>query len=158
MITKILRKLDDWMLKENAARNEAGTLGLGRAKLQILDQMALIEAKVELELIATMDLDAFIKAEYAVTQQLEKLLAEHGLRLDQDSKLIWMPEETKYEHFFAGKMLDAELALPEYVILSKALKAPKKNMALMTEYLASGASANFQKLAEKYNLDLEQFL
>lgn len=42
--------------------------------------------------------------------------------------------------------------------LSKALKAPKKNGALIAEYLAKGASDKFQALAKKYNLDLEQFL
>lgn len=44
------------------------------------------------------------------------------------------------------------------VLLSKALKAPAKNRSLLTEYLAMGASERFLELAEKYHLDLEQFV
>jgi oligoendopeptidase F len=51
-----------------------------------------------------------------------------------------------------------KVADEESVLLSKATKAPAKNAALLTEYLASGASERFMELAEKYGLDLEQFL
>ena len=39
-----------------------------------------------------------------------------------------------------------------------ALKAARKNRQLLTEYLARGPSQRFLKLAQKYRLDLEQFL
>ena len=44
------------------------------------------------------------------------------------------------------------------VLLSKALKAPLKNRALIVEYVAAGASERFYALAARYGLDLEQFL
>lgn len=34
----------------------------------------------------------------------------------------------------------------------------EKNSALLTEYLASGPSTRFVTLAEKYDVDLEQFV
>lgn len=46
----------------------------------------------------------------------------------------------------------------ECVLLSKAAKAPQKNGALLTQYLASGPSDRFLRLAEKYDVDLEQFV
>ena len=49
-------------------------------------------------------------------------------------------------------------AKPGAVLISKALKAPKKNQALITEYLAKGASERFFALARKYGVDLEQFV
>jgi len=69
-----------------------------------------------------------------------------------------MPQETEYEIFFVGKWLKAYLARPEYVLLSKAMNAPKKNKALIVEYLASEPPAKFFELAKKYKVDLDQFL
>jgi hypothetical protein len=57
-----------------------------------------------------------------------------------------------------GPFVRLLLAEPEAILLSKAIKAPDKNRALITEYLAQGASDRFLELAKKYNLDLEQFL
>lgn len=44
------------------------------------------------------------------------------------------------------------------LLISKALKAPHKNRALIIEYLARGATARFMRLAAKYKLDLESFV
>ena len=49
------------------------------------------------------------------------------------------------------------MADPDAVLISKALKAARKNEALITEYLAKGASERFFNLARKYRVDLEQF-
>ena len=46
----------------------------------------------------------------------------------------------------------------EAVLLWKALKASRKNRPLLTEYLARGPSLRFLTLADRYALDLEQFL
>ena len=50
------------------------------------------------------------------------------------------------------------VADPDAVLISKACKAPEKNIGLITEYLAKGASERFFELAQKYALDLEQFV
>lgn len=69
-----------------------------------------------------------------------------------------MPPETRYTDFFRGRFVRVLLADPEAILLSKALKAPARNRQLIVEYLALGASDRFLELAQKYRLDLEQFL
>lgn len=69
-----------------------------------------------------------------------------------------MPEETEYETFFEGTFVTLKIADEESVLLSKAAKAPEKNGALLTQYLAQGPSERFVSLAAKYNVDLEQFV
>jgi hypothetical protein len=54
--------------------------------------------------------------------------------------------------------VEAFVADPDAVLVSKALKAAEKNRALVTEYLAKGASERFFDLARKYRVDLEQFV
>lgn len=54
--------------------------------------------------------------------------------------------------------MELSIAEPEAVLVSKALKAPDKNRVLITDYLAHGPSPRFLALAEKYHVDLEQFL
>lgn len=69
-----------------------------------------------------------------------------------------MPTETSYRPLFVGSFITLLVADAEAVLVSKALKAARKNQPLLTEYLASGASARFLALAKKYRLNLEQFL
>ena len=69
-----------------------------------------------------------------------------------------MPEETEYDLVFDGRWVRGFVAQPDFVLLSKALKAPEKNHPLIVELLATGASTRFYDLAERYELDLEQFL
>lgn len=69
-----------------------------------------------------------------------------------------MPPETIYEPLFSGRFVTVLVADTDCVLLSKGLKAPRKNQPLLTEYLAQGASPRFLALAQKYHLNLEQFL
>jgi hypothetical protein len=59
---------------------------------------------------------------------------------------------------FLGQYVEALLARPEYVLISKALKARDKNRNLIIEYLAKSPSELFLGLAQKYQVDLEWFL
>jgi len=93
-----------------------------------------------------------------IFKKLDELLKAEGKILDPDWQQIWMPEETEYDNFYRGKFVTALIAQPEYVLISKALKAPAKNRALIVEYLANAASKKFETLAEKYKVDLGQFL
>jgi hypothetical protein len=70
---------------------------------------------------------------------------------------IWMPRETRYTVAFRGKLVRLMLAEPEAILVSKALKAPIKNRALVTEYLAVGPTERFWALAKKYAVALEDF-
>ena len=158
MLKKICKKLDEWLLEENKARYEDGTVLFKKVEIKIVGQAALIEAKIQLSLLATMDVDAYMNCEFEVRKKFDDLLQEEDKHLDPNSKLVWMPEETEYQNFYLGKMLKVYLAKAEYILLSKALKAPDKNKDLIVEYLAKGASPLFQKLAVKYKLDLDKFL
>ena len=158
MLKKIFKKLDAWLEEKNKERRSEGLLPFNKAIIRVLGQTALIEAKLELHLAATMDVDAYMQADYEVKNKLNELLREEEKILDMDSAMIWMPEETEYDDFYSGKLVTAYLAKAEYVLLSKALKAPAKNKNVLTEYLAAGPSELFQKLAEKYELDLGAFI
>ena len=69
-----------------------------------------------------------------------------------------MPSETRYIDLYAGEYVTLEVADVDAVLLSKALKAPRKNRSLVVEYLAAGASPRFVAMAERYHLELEQFV
>lgn len=158
MIKEVFQKLDYWIERENQERREMGTLLLKKVKIQIVGQTALLEAKLNLSLLGTADVDAFIQGEYVVREKLNELLKNDGHFLDPDSEKIWMPDETKYHLIYDGTWVGGFLADPESVLLSKALKAPHKNKNLMIEYLANKPSDRFLKLAKKYHLNLENFL
>jgi hypothetical protein len=68
-----------------------------------------------------------------------------------------MPRERQYDLLYEGTYVDARVADPDAVLISKACKAAEKNMGLITEYLAKGASERFFELAQKRAVDLEQF-
>jgi len=96
--------------------------------------------------------------EFAVEQEFRRLLALEGRDLDSLGGEVWMPAETTYQPLFTGHYVTLLAADADSVLVSKALKAPRKNQPLLTEYLARGPSERFLNLAEKYELDLEQFL
>ncbi|MFH1223122.1 MAG: hypothetical protein V1647_02115, partial [Pseudomonadota bacterium] len=57
-----------------------------------------------------------------------------------------------------GKIVSGYIAESEYVLISKALKAPQKNRVLILEYIAKGPSELFFQLAVKYKLNLKDFV
>jgi hypothetical protein len=125
--------------------------------VRVLGQSALWAAGVDLALTATQDLDAYGDYEWAVQQELERLLAQEGKVLDPHGREVWMPKETLYRPLYEGTFVEGLVADPDAVLISKALKAPEKNSALLTEYLAKGASKRFFELAREHHVDLEQF-
>jgi hypothetical protein len=158
MLVRLVRRLDDWIIEQNVQARAGGLPAVRSCTIRLLGQMALLEAHVPLTLAATNDVD--VRADYSdpVRREFERLLAAEGRELDPLGDEIWMPVETQYSELFSGRFVRLLLAEPEAVLVSKALKAPVKNGPLLTEYLASGASDRFLKLAAKYAVDLEQFL
>jgi len=158
MLVQVFENLDRWIQKQNGlVINEGGRL-IEQCNFKILGQSALFEAPLSLALAATGDLDAYTNASYAVCKYLDTLLEEYGMHLDPLSKAIWMPEETEYTSLYQGEYVEVLLAKPEYVLLSKAIKDPKRNREIVIEYLASAPSRLFMDLCEKYQVDLENFL
>ena len=66
-----------------------------------------------------------------------------------------MPAETGYDDLYRGRWVTATVAQPEYVLISKARTAPRKNRNLLLEYVAKGGSALFFALAERHGVDLD---
>jgi hypothetical protein len=158
MLTELAAKLDDWFVEQAREAREEGMASPQACTISVHGQMALFERKLKLNLVATQDVDVRADFGHLARKEFERLLAKHNLILDQVGHEAWMPKETEYEVFFAGTFVTLKIADEESVLLSKATKAPAKNAALLTDYLASGPSERFMALAEKYGLDLEQFL
>ena len=154
----IFSTLDQWIARENVRARAEGLPAHRKCTIRVLGQAALWVAEVDLALTATQDLDAYADYDWAVQQELERLLAKEGKVLDPHGREVWMPRETKYASLYEGRHVHASVADPAAVLISKALKAPEKNAALITEYLAKGASERFFELAKKYAVDLERFV
>jgi len=157
MLLEVAEKLDQWIATENVALRGDGSV-LAPCRIRILGQMALFEQHVQLHLVATQDVDAVGDYENAVERELARLLRARGKELDPLAREAWMPKDTQYRRLFTGTFVKLDVAEPEAVLISKALKAPAKNRALITEYLAQGASERFLALANRYKLNLEEFL
>jgi len=158
MLQDVARRLDDFVIAQNLEARAEGLPLLRPCVIKLLGQRALMESRVSLGLAATKDVDVFADYEFSVEREFRRLLAGEGLELDPLGREIWMPAETKYEPLFKGRFVTLLVADADAVLLSKGLKAPRKNGPLLTEYLARGASPRFLKLARKYGLDLEQFV
>lgn len=157
-MTELAAELDAWFAERAREAVQEGMASPRACTIRVHGQMALLERDVKLNLVATQDVDVRADLDHAARQEFERLLAEHDMILDPVGHEAWMPEETEYETFFEGTFVTLKIADEECVLLSKAAKAPKKNGALLTEYLAQGPSERFMSLAAKYNVDLEQFL
>ena len=126
--------------------------------IRLVGQMALLEANIGLTVLATQDVD--VRADYddSVRVEFQRLLAGLNLVLDPLGHEAWMPKETNYAPMFEGVYVTLLAADVDAVLVSKASKAPKKNSALIVEYLARGASERFFSLAAIYDVDLEEFV
>ena len=157
-LAEIFLALDQWVARESVRARAEETPAYRRCSVRVLGQSALWAAGVDLTLTATQDLDAYGDYEWPVQRELERLLAENGKVLDPHGHEVWMPKETRYDPLYEGTFVEALVADADAVLISKALKAAEKNTALITEYLAKGASERFFELARKYRVDLEQFV
>ena len=160
MLAEIAQKLDRWAVAESASARADGLRGFRPCRIRLLGQMALFELGVSatLPLTATNDVEVHANYEHAMRQEFARLLSAKGKTLDPLGDEVWMPTETTYVTMYRGELVQLEVADLESVLLSKALKAPRKNGPLITAYLASRPSQRFMQLARRYRLDLEQFL
>ncbi len=155
---RLARKLD---AEVASIAKEATAEGLSvprHTRFTILGQMALLVSEAQLPLLATIDVDAQVRGEYATLQIWKRLLEKEGLEHDPLADEIWMPTETQTEVLFRGAHVEFVVATVDYVLVSKALKAPDKNKALLAEYIRRGGSDRFFSLAEKYQIDLARFI
>jgi len=158
MIVNAFKELNRWIQQQNTLSVQDSSRLIHSCEFKLLGQSALLEASLSISLAATGDVDAYTNAEYPVCKQLDRFLEGYGMHLDPFSHEVWMPEETTYSLLFKGQYLDLYVADPEYVLLSKALKAPERNMDTIVQYLANEPTELFFDLCEQYGVDLEEFL
>lgn len=158
MLLNVFRKLDNFIELENQNRRDDGLFLLPKCELKLVGQMALFERNLQLNLIATVDVGAYYKMDYIIKKKLETLLKDEGLIFDEFSNEIWMHKETEYDDFFIGQWFSVLIAKPEYILISKIIKAKSKNKNLIISYLATTPSDLFLSLVEKYKISLEEFL
>ncbi len=158
MLKAVFLELDDQISVYNSATREEGYVRLGQSIFKVLGQSALFEANFGIELRVTHDVDAYVQANHWVVEKFNELLAKIGKHYDIHSDEIWMPAETIYEPLYTGVNLQASIAQPEFVMISKALKAPEKNRDLLANYIKSEATDIFFELAIKYKLDIDKVL
>lgn len=158
MLLEIFEQLDQEIIALNLELQAEGSREIPKFYVKIVGQSALMEANTGLILTATMDVDAYANFVWLAREKFCDILGTHHLIFDGLSNEIWMPEETEYVHLYKGYVVDGYYAEPEYVLLSKISKAPKKNRNLLLQYIAKGPSELFLRLCKKYEVDLEGVL
>ena len=158
MLRDVARQLDAWVVSRNAEAQTEGLPSYPPCEIRVIGQAALLEAGCELAVVATADVDVSGHLPFAVEQEFRRLLATEGLELDPVGHEAWMPPETEHTPVFSGRFVTLLVADEAAILVSKAIKAPERNRALIVEYLARGASERFLELARRHSLDLEQFL
>ena len=111
-----------------------------------------------LNLIQTGDMDAKLRMDYFVKKTLLELLQANGLVYDEDSHLIWIPQNAKTIELFQFNNIEVKLIDAESALLSKAICAPQKNRQLIREAIASGKFPDLVERIIKNNGKVEYFL
>ena len=108
-----------------------------------------------LNLIQTGDMDAEVQMDYFTKNKLMELLEANGLVYDEDSHLIWIPENAKAIDLFKFKNIEVKLIDAESIFVSKAVRAPQKNRQLIRQAIASGKFPDLvdRIIENKGNLD-----
>jgi hypothetical protein len=160
-LEELFRELNERIDEINRERQGAGLLGSPKAKVQILGQISLLaheKASLILSLAQTGDLDALLVMDPIVTGELKKILTKQGLIYDEDSYLIWIPPNSKFEALLDLDHVFVESIDPESALVSKAVKAPAKNKLLIREAIASDAFPNLVDRILENGGNLEDFI
>jgi hypothetical protein len=119
LLIEVFEGLDRHISEHNQHCNREGGINIEKQTLKIVGQTALFLAELPFPLTSTTDLDVLIMPPYSVQVKLRELLSSHGMSLDPDGRLIWMPKNTKYQRFFDSKWVEGLYADPESIMLSK---------------------------------------
>ncbi len=160
-LIEIFKKLNNLIEAENLQRKAEGIRLIPRAKITILGQTSLLaqpELTYMLCLVQTGDLDAKLIAEYAVKKNLIQLLPEYGMIYDDDSHLIFIPKGSTYSAFIDLPLLNVDAIDPESALVSKAVKAPSKNVQLIRAAIASGQFPTLPERIIENGGDLKNFI
>jgi len=141
LMRKIFTDLNQAVELENRQRLKDGTLIIPKSEIIIYGQMSLMlneSVATFLNLIQTADMDAQLRMDYFTKNKLLELLKAKGLVYDEDSHLIWIPEDAKIIELFKFRNVEVKLIDAESTLISKAVHAPQKNKQLIRQAIASG--------------------
>ena len=158
---KIFAELDQAVEFENRQRLKEGALRIPKSEVIILGQMSLMlneSTATILTLIQTGDMDAKLQMDYFTKNKLMNLLEANGLVFDEDSHLIWMPEDASIINLFKFKNIEVKLIDAESTLVSKAVHAPLKNKQLVRQAIASGKFPNLVDRIIENNGKIDIFL
>jgi len=161
LIKKIFTDLDQAIELENLQRLKDGTLAIPKSEVLLLGQMSLMvndSVAPILNLIQTGDMDARLRMDSFTKTKLMDLLEANGLVYDEDSHLIWIPENAKQIEVFKFKYIEVKLIDAESVLVSKAIHAPEKNKHLIRQAIASGKFPDLVNRIIENNGKLDYFL
>ena len=158
---KIFTELNQAVEFENRRRLKEGTLIIPRSEVIIFGQMSLmLNEFIEpiLTLIQTGDMDAKLRMDFFTKRKLMDLLEANGLVLDEDSHLIWIPEDAREIELFNFKNIQVHLIDAESTLVSKAIHAPQKNKQLIRQAIASGQFPNLVDRILENNGKIDLFI
>lgn len=163
LIVAIFKELDKWIEDYNAEIDPDVGKRLKPIEVHILGQFTLLAndlAARVLTLQRTNDLDAVLKEnDWNIVRILNKeILPKYGLELDPQSEDIWIPPGAKYERLHDFKNVRVKLLDPESALVSKAVKAKRKNKNLIIQAIASEEFPRLVERIESNNGDLEYFV
>ena len=141
LIKKIFTDLNQFIELENLQRLKEGTLTIPKSEVIIFGQMSLMlneSVATILNLIQTGDMDAKLRMDYFTKNKLLELLKSNGLVYDEDSHLVWIPEDAKVIELFNFNNIEVKMIDAESTLVSKAIHAPQKNKQLIRQAIASG--------------------
>jgi hypothetical protein len=137
-ILEVLAELEQLIESEDKIRKEMGSIPLRPTTIRILGQMSLLlneDISSRMHLFATQDVDAHIKGDSFVAEAFKRLLGERNLEFDFLSNEIWLPLDASYIQIYESPRLHCEILDPISALVSKAVKAPDKNTALISKAL-----------------------
>jgi hypothetical protein len=146
---------------ENLQRLKKGTLTIPKSEVLLFGQMSLMlneSVATFLNLIQTGDMDAKLQMDYFTKKKMQDLLEANGLVYDEDSHLIWIPENAQVIELFKFKNIEVKLIDAESTLVSKAIHAPQKNKQLIRQAIASGKFPDLVNRIVENNGKLDLFL
>lgn len=159
-ILKTLVERLELKLSEQELQSEAlGSPSLSRGEVILLGQFSLFcqpAAAEVLNLIATRDIDALVKATGGFQSQFRTVVNELGFEYDELSSEVWIPEGATYSLLYQGTRFTIQALDPISVLVSKAVKAKEKNRILIREAIDVYGDRLISSL-KKYNVDLSFF-
>jgi len=158
---KIFTDLNQTVELENLQRLKDGTLTIPKSEVLVYGQMSLMlnePVATFLNLIQTADMDARLRMDYFTKNKLLDLLKANGLVYDEDSHLVWIPDDAEVIDLFKFQYIEVKLLDAESTLVSKAIHAPQKNKQLIRQAIASGKFPALIDRIIEYNGEIDFFL